>query len=58
MRISTAEENAKEKIASRIPVNIATVQLSAEATTNSTGKRLEGIHAWTRPTIAEICGNG
>ncbi|HBZ97130.1 MAG TPA: hypothetical protein DEO57_04730, partial [Phycisphaerales bacterium] len=26
MRISTAEENAKEKIASRIPVNIATVQ--------------------------------
>ncbi|MCH2148579.1 MAG: RNA polymerase sigma factor RpoD [Phycisphaerales bacterium] len=27
MRISTAEENAKEKIAKRIPVNIATVQL-------------------------------
>ena len=27
MRISTAEDNAKEKIAKRIPVNIATVQL-------------------------------
>jgi RNA polymerase primary sigma factor len=27
MRISTAEENAKEKIAKRIPINIATIQL-------------------------------
>ncbi len=31
MRISTAEENAKQKVATRIPVNVATVKLLREA---------------------------
>ena len=31
MRISTAEENAKEKVATRIPINLATVRLMLAA---------------------------
>jgi RNA polymerase primary sigma factor len=34
MRISTAEENAKQKVASRIPVNTKTVRLLLEANAN------------------------
>tara|TARA_B100001059_G_scaffold234495_1_gene277245 strand:- start:149 stop:1969 length:1821 start_codon:yes stop_codon:yes gene_type:complete len=55
MRISTAEENAKEKIASRIPVNIATVQRLLKRN-ELDWERLEDSRV-DKATIAEICGN-
>lgn len=42
MRISTAEENAKQKVASRIPVNIATVRLLLAANQEDWDKCEEG----------------
>jgi RNA polymerase primary sigma factor len=42
MRISTAEENAKQKVASRIPVNIATVRLLLAANQEDWDKSEEG----------------
>jgi len=53
MRISTAEENAKEKIASRIPVNIATVQRLLKRN-ELDWERLEGTRV-DKATTAEIC---
>jgi RNA polymerase primary sigma factor len=42
MRISTAEENAKQKVASRIPVNIATIRLLLAANQEDWDKSEEG----------------
>ena len=42
MRISTAEENAKQKVASRIPVNTATVRLLLEANAKDWARVEEG----------------
>jgi RNA polymerase primary sigma factor len=43
MRISTAEENAKEKVAARIPVNLATVRLMIAANREDHDRIAEGM---------------
>ena len=43
MRISTAEENAKEKVAARIPVNLGTVRLMLAANREDHDRVLEGV---------------
>ncbi|MDG2201072.1 MAG: RNA polymerase sigma factor RpoD [Phycisphaerales bacterium] len=55
MRISTAEDNAKEKIASRIPVNIGTVQRLLKRN-ELDWERLEGTRL-DKASISEICRN-
>ncbi len=43
MRISTAEENAKEKVAARIPINLATVRLMLAANREDHDRLAEGL---------------
>lgn len=43
MRISTAEENAKEKVAARIPINLATIRLMLAANREDHERIAEGL---------------
>ena len=49
MRISTAEENAKEKIAKRIPINLATIERLLELNQQD----WESLHTTPKPTKAQ-----
>jgi RNA polymerase primary sigma factor len=53
MRISTAEENAKEKIASRIPVNMGSVKRMLAANEVSWAKIVDGVTDRTRSRIID-----
>ncbi len=53
MRISTAEENAKEKIASRIPVNMGSVRRMLQANEADWNRICEGVADRTRSRLIE-----
>ncbi len=53
MRISTAEDNAKEKVASRIPIIMAAVRRLLEANAADWGKIEEGVAARTEETLRQ-----